>query len=271
MRHISHCLLFALFCTPLLMTAQSPWARDKNGGYVQAGYHFIPTYQVLFGENNTDINLPSEVSERQIQLYGEYGISNRTTVAASLPFVFNSRADGAKLSSLGNSTLALRHQFLRGKIALAGTLRVALPSSAVQAESGLRTGFDALTIQPMVSAGIGFGRAYGFVYGGYGYRTNDFSDVVNAGVEAGVHLWKIWLAGFSEFVGPVQDPANPNTPPDLRTGLYIDQQGWLSVGLKASLEINRFVGITLSGAGAAWAQNVPKSPGIGLGVFVKWN
>jgi hypothetical protein len=278
------CVLAALFLS-LGLSGQSPWARNKAGIYAQASYNFIPTYTTLFGAGGDDIVLDREVSERQVQFYGEYGLTKKTTLLLSLPVVFNERGasnpdsplmfaqeDTGSIAGLGNTMFAVRHQFLSGKIALAGTLRVGLPAgTAYKPSTDLRTGYDAITIQPMVSAGMGFGKSYGFLYGSYGYRGKDYSHFLNFGAEAGVRLWKFWLVGFSDFVMPLENGSRPLPGIDVLTGLYVNNQGWLSIGVKAIWEINSFVGVTVSGAGAVWAQNAPISPGIGAGVYFKWD
>jgi len=276
--------LAALFLA-FSMAAQSPWARNKAGIYAQASYNFIPTYSTLFGVGGDDIVLDHEVSERQIQVYGEYGLTKKTTLILSIPVVFNERGasnpdstlmfaqeDTGSISGLGNTMFAVRHQFLSGKVALAGTLRMGFPAGATYKPStDLRTGYDAITIQTMVNVGMGFGKSYGFLYGSYGYRSNNYSHFINFGAEAGIRLGKVWLAGFSDFVYPLENGDRILPGIDVLTGLYVNDQGWLSIGAKAIWEITRFVGITVSGAGAAWAQNVPKSPGVGAGVYFKWD
>lgn len=280
-----HTLLAALFAfSAFALSAQSPWARSKAGFYAQLGYHTIPTYTTLFGMDGNDINMIREVSESTLQLYGEYGFTDRTTAIVSLPYRINSRSarnpdqplmfaqeDTGSISGLGNVSLSLRHQFLSGKVALAGTLRVDLPAGAGQPLAGLQTGFEAVTIQPTVSAGMGFGRVYWFAYGGYTIRTNDYSHYVNAGVEAGVALGPVWLIAFTDLVVPTENGSRALTPFDSLTGLYVNNQGWLSPGIKGIWQINRFVGVVVSGSGAAWAQYVPKSPGLSAAVFFKWD
>ncbi|MBL7828897.1 MAG: hypothetical protein JNJ57_19840 [Saprospiraceae bacterium] len=274
-------LLICLF--PLVVQAQSPWARSKSDAFVQVAYHFIPTYGTLFGKGGEDIILDRLVSERQIQLYGEIGLTKKTTMFVAAPFVLNERGDknpdspyaftgeyNSQIRGVGNVQLAVRHQFLSKKVALAGTLKIGLPSGDTRLNAeDLKIGYPAWTIQPMVSAGMGLGVVYGFVYGSYGYRSNDYSHFVNSGVEAGVKLGPVWLIGFSDIVLPLENGARELPEIQHLTGLYVNDQGWVSVGAKVLWEITPHFGVNLSFAGAAWAQNVPKSPGIGTGVYCK--
>ena len=85
------CALLAACCL-LPASAQSPWARSKAGFYAQAAYQSIPAYGTLFGKNGSeDIEMEREVSENTFQLYGEYGLSRKTTLVAAMPLVFNRR------------------------------------------------------------------------------------------------------------------------------------------------------------------------------------
>ena len=275
-------VLACLFLCAGAANAQSPWARSKAGFYAQAGYHFIPRYNVLFGENNTDVVLAREVSEATLQLYGEYGLTRKMTLIASAPYRLMKRSEAnpaflgfkgraGSLSGIGNVSLALKRQLLSGPLSLAATLRCDLPANRYDSETDLRLGYDAVTITPSLSAGMGFYRSYWFAYAGYGYRGNSYSHFIDAGFEAGAKLSPLWLIFFSQWVGPFDNGDISRPPSAFYTGLYTDQQGWLSIGMKGIWEINRFTGFVVSFAGAARAQNVPKSPGIGLAWYFKWD
>lgn len=274
-----------LLLLPISLSAQSPWARNKGGIYAQAAYHFIPTYGSLFDTGGETLVLDHLVSERQIQFYGEYGLTPKTTLVIALPYVMTERgADNPEspyqwpvettgsLNGIGNIQLAARHQFKSGKYNLAGTMKVSLPT-AREAEGflDLRTGYDALTIQPMLSFGMGKKQSFNFVYASYGYRNNDYSHFFNGGFETGVRFGTFWLIGFSDIMLSLENGSLPRPGIDGLTGLYSNDQGWVSVGVKAIWEITPTIGINASFAGAAWAQNVPKSPGIGAGCYFKWH
>ncbi len=266
------------------LAAQSPWPRSKAGFFAQASWNFIPTYTTLFGGHAADIVLQRKVTEQYLQLYGEYGLSKKTTIFGSLPLGFNKRGAvnpdytllntptaSGQIAGLGNTTLAIRHQFGTGRVAWTGTFKLGLPAATGYKEVGLRTGYNALTLLPMINAGMGFHKLYWYAYGGYGYRSNGYSHFLNFGGELGFHLGKVWLMGFFETVYPVENGTRQSPPIAELTGLYLNNQGWVSIGLKATWELNRFWGINFSGAGAVWAQNVPQSPGLGLGLYFKWD
>ncbi len=265
------------------LQAQSPWVRSSKGGYCQLAYHTIPTYSTLFGKDGEAIPLVRYVTENTLQLYGEYGLGSRTTSVISLPFRFHQRGartpeiplfilptESGQISGIGNISLAVRHQILREPLTLSAHFRVDLPSTASQPSTGLRTGFDAFTFLPSISAGKGMGRVYWFAYGGLALRTNDYNHYLNGGGEVGVSAGPLWIIAFLDAVLPFENDARPLRPTRTLTGLYENNQGWLSPGLKAVWQITPQWGVIVSGAGALWAQYVPKSPGVSAAVFFRW-
>lgn len=283
MLHTYRYLLLLLCPLPFLSAAQSPWTRSKAGFYAQAAWHFIPAYESLFPPPIlTSYSLDRELRENTFQLYGEYGITAQTTFTASLPFRFSKagrflgnfatpETKEGSWNGLGNVSLAVRRTLLEGNLRLTGSLRVDLPVDRYDDATGLSTGYDAWTFVPMLSTGMGLGRGYWYAYGGYGLRTNDFSHFLDFGVEAGMRVEKIWLIGFSEWLHSLEN-GHVNMPFHNRlTGLYVNDQGWLSIGLKSVVEINRFWGVVLSAAGAADGQWVPKRPGFSVGTYFKWD
>jgi hypothetical protein len=134
---------------------QSPWVRPAAGAYVQLGYHTIPTYSRLFGKGGEDLPLVRYVAENTLQLYGEYGLGERTTAVVSLPFRLHQRGartpeqplfilptQPGRISGVGNLSLACAAAVER-PLALSVTLRLDLPSTPEQPTTGLRTGFNA--------------------------------------------------------------------------------------------------------------------------------
>lgn len=287
-RKLTNLLFFGLCLSAFALPAQSPWTRSKGGFYAQAGYHFIPTYDTYFGvQNSAEYKLDREVSEATFQFYGEYGLAKKTTLVVNLPFrvVETGRpVDGrplpnqqprnapGKLSGLGNASLALRQNFYsKDGFTASGTLRVDVPTDRYNNSTGLRLGYDAWTIMPIASAGVGYRKAYMFGYMGFGYRTNDYSHLYLLGAEGGYHLKNLWLIGYSELLSPfangtVQAPFNNQL-----TRLFVDKQGYWSLGLKGIYEVNRFVGVLVYGAGVFYAEQLPKSPGLGAGIYFKWD
>lgn len=276
-------LLFVLISLlPCAMSAQSPWPRSKAGFYIQAAWHFIPTYEGLFSPVSEEFPLDRELSEGTFQMYGEYGITRKTTLSASLPVRFSKAgkflgnfatpetSEGSQ-RGLGNVSLGVRRAILEGNIRLTASLRFDLPVDHYDDATGLSNGYNAWTVLPMLSTGMGFGRSYWFAYAGYGFRTNEFSHFLDLGVEGGFRFKKVWLIGFSEWMHSLENGAVELPFHNRLTGLYVNDQGWWSIGVKSIFEFNRFWGIVVSAAGAADGQWVPKRPGFSAGAYFKWD
>ncbi len=277
--------LLLLSCFPVVACAQSPWVRSRAGFYAQAAWQFIPAYAAVYPDNNVSGTVPlhRKISEGTFQLYGEYGLTRRATLTIALPLRFlragqtivnplpNGYAAGT-LVGLGNVSLSLRRTLYTGKITLAGTVRLDAPTNSNDAETGLRTGYNAFTVVPMLNAGRGFRHAYVFAYAGYGMRTHAYNDFLHAGIEGGWHFKKWWLTGFSELNLPLKNTGDGPILPGANsfTRLYVHNQGYLSIGFKSQVELHRFYGVALSAAGAAWGRNVPAQPAYSAGLYFKW-
>ncbi|MCS7036742.1 MAG: hypothetical protein RMJ33_00845 [Saprospiraceae bacterium] len=281
MRYLLSALLWLL--TVASARTQSPWVRAANSGYVQMGYHAIPAYRQLFGRSGSDLPLVRYVTEQTLQLYGEYGLDARTTAIVSLPWrmhergrrtpelpLFISATEDGQISGFGNISLALRRQLSNGPLVLSGALRLDLPSVLNQPNTGLRTGFNAFTVQPSLSVGQSAGRLYWFVYSSLALRTNNCNHYLNTGAEAGLSVGPLWFIAFLDIVLPFESDSRPLQPARTRTGLYENNQGWLSPGGKVLWQVMPRWGIVVSGATALWAQYVPKNPGISAAVFYRW-
>jgi hypothetical protein len=246
---------------------------------VQASGQIIPAYHSLYGENGGTQALQRSLTETAFQLYGEYGLRKNTTLVGAFPIRYmrsgeaqtaNPAVEKGALTALGNTFFSIRQQLTHGRLPLTFTLRTDLPSGKFEAATGLRTGYKAWTFLPMVSTGMGFRRAYWFAWGGYGWRTNGYSHLINIGAEAGWKVRQSWIIGFSEWVHPTQNGDIVLHPANLLTGLYVNHQGYHSIGLKTMMPLGRFLGFMASAAGAASGQNVPRKPAFSAGIWFKW-
>ncbi len=264
------------------VAAQSPWVRSKAGAYAQLALQAIPTYGNIFDANGNEKILEQSVTEQALQLYGEYGLSKRTTGIIALPFRSISvdrnkafpgspqdRSDYFILRP-GNITLSVRHQLRNQKLPITLTMRVDLPSWSAKPEAGLRAGFKAVTLLPMVSTGKGYEKAYWLGYGGYALRTNHYSDFALAGIEAGRRIGRFWVIAYSELQVSMKNRSRQESENFQRTNLYVNNQAYWSLGLKSVVKMNRFWGFILGGAGVVDARLLPNKPQFHLGAYFNW-
>lgn len=263
------------------LSAQSPWAQAKGGGYAQLAYQIIPEYTDFF----TGIDDSTRVSQRPytdagIQLYGEYGILNNTTIIVNAPFkMLNSgAADGlalgneGSLSKLGNISVAVKQQFLNDPLAIALTLEAELPTGAYDESNGLRTGYDALSIIPKVSVGIGMDKFYAYARGGVAIRNNDYSNHLMVGAEAGYRFFnRLWFMLDADVYNSFEDGTRTDPLINSLSGFYVNDQEWVAFSAKLLFNITPRLGVLgTSTIGIISANNVPMSPHFSGGVFYNW-
>lgn len=263
--------------------SQSPWTQEKGKFYTQLSFTTIPNYDTLFGE--PDQNLFGNYSDNTVQFFGEYGLSDKTSLVVNLPVKLISvkgfedpRIDcsgdcGKDYSnnSLGNISFGLKHNFYKKDWVLSGQLSLEANTGSYDTVSGIRTGYDAWSFTSLFLAGRGFGKTYvqGFI--GADIRTNDYSSNFKIGGEVGRKITKnIWLIGFLDVSkslenGDVVLPVLNNL-----TGLYVNDQEYGSFGLKGIGEFSDKFGITAGFGGAFFGNNVAKQAALTFGLYHKF-
>lgn len=273
---ISSVLSFSAF-------SQSPWTQKKGEFYTQFGFSTLPNYTGLFGD--PDYNTERKITDNTFQLYGEYGISDKTTLTLNAPFKSITSGvlsnpdeteiiltEAKDINAFGNVEIGIKQNFYNNKWLITGQLNVKFNSSTYDEASGIRTGYDAFTFTPQINAGRGFDKFYVQAFTGFAIRTNDYSSNFNIGGEAGTKILnRIWIIGFLDFVVSL-DNGDFNTPVEnTLTGLYINDQEYTAYGLKAIGEITKDFGVIAGFGGAFSGNNVAKQAAYNFGVYYKIN
>ncbi|CAA0161694.1 conserved exported hypothetical protein [Tenacibaculum maritimum] len=263
------------------VVAQSPWTKKKKEGYFQLSYSTISNYDELFG--NPDYPIDRKITDNTVQLYGEYGITDKTTLFGNIPLKMLKSGDLVNKNisrtpitsegtetSLGNIQVGIKHQFYNKKWIVSGQLGIEANTSSFEKASGLRTGYDAWTFTPLILAGRGFNNWYIQAFTGFDIRTNDYSSNYKLGGEIGYKAldW-LWIAGFLDGVlsltnGDIILPATNRA-----TGLYVNNQQYAGFGLKFIGQINKNLGANIGLGGAFAARNLAKAPAFNVGVYYK--
>jgi len=267
-------LLFSLFITSTLL-AQSPWTKEKGDLFVNVSYTTISDYNEIFGDPDYFTN--GEITDNTYQIYSEYGLSDKTTFIASIPFK-NISLDEFKFcngntcigedfneTAFGNISLGIKHQFYNKGWVISGQFVTELNTSTSYEKSGIRTGYDAFTFTPQLLAGKSFGKTFFQSHIGVDLRTNDYSNNFKIGGEFGGKVLKnIWLIGFVDVVESFEDGNRINDNP--LNGLYQNDQEYGAYGVKAILQLCD-LGVTASFANAFSGNNVPKQTAFSIGIF----
>jgi hypothetical protein len=279
MKHLTK-LLF-LFIS-IAAFSQSPWTQKDGKFFTQLSFTTISNYNTLFGD--PEYATERQITDNTIQLYSEYGLSDKTTFIVNLPLkliktgdLSNPNSLGLPTTSEGNSTtignieLGLKHNFSNKNWLLSGQFSIEANTGNYDNTTGIRTGYDAWTITPLFLAGKSFGKTYLQTFIGANIRTNDYSSNFKVGGELGYKITKnIWLVGFLDIVKSLEngDVILPNN--NLATGLYVNNQEYGAFGLKGITEFSNNYGVTASFGGAFFGNNVAKKAALNFGVYRKF-
>ncbi|MFK7784533.1 MAG: hypothetical protein AB8B56_05450 [Crocinitomicaceae bacterium] len=167
-------LIALLFLFAYNANAQSPWVNNKGSFYGQISGTYLGYSSVINDTVNQIVQTGVPTRDITANLFGEYSVTDKLAVLASVPFKFVSH-DGQSLSSLGDPSVKVKYQFSKN-VPVAGYLGYTAPLS--KREGVLRTGYNQHTAEGGFSIGRGKERSY--IYGGLGfrYRTNISNQVL---------------------------------------------------------------------------------------------
>ncbi|WP_303318862.1 hypothetical protein Q4Q34_05255 [Flavivirga abyssicola] len=263
--------------------SQSPWTQEKGKFYTQLSYTTIPNYDTFFGD--PDYTIAGKISDNTIQLYGEYGFSDNTTLIINLPLklisindfknpLINCTGDCSEdfnESALGNLEIGIKYNFHKKDWVLSGQFSIEANTGSYDITSGIRTGYNAFTFTPLFLAGKSFEKTYVQSFIGANIRTNDYSSNFKVGGEFGYKITKhIWLIGFVDIVKSLKDGNIVLPIENTYTGLYVNNQDYGAYGFKGIGEITDKFGLTAGFGGAFFGNNVAKQAALNVGVYHKF-
>jgi hypothetical protein len=262
--------------------SQGPWTQKKGKLYTQLSFTTIPYYDTLFGD--PDYSIPGKISDNTLQFYSEYGLSSKTTLLINIPYKFISNKGlvnpcliapcpeySNKKNTLGNIEIGIKHRFYKKDWLVSGQFSLEANTGSFEANSGIRTGYDAFTFTPLFLAGKSFGKSYLQTFIGTRIRTNNHSSNFKIGGEYGGKLHKnIWIIGFLDIEKSFKNGTVVLPSSNLATGLYVNNQEYGVIGVKVIGEISNNFGITASLPAAFFGNNVAKQVAISFGIYRKF-
>lgn len=280
MNKIALTALFALLAFSVF--AGGGWTYKKGKGFVKLSQSAIYADQYFTPDGSLeDI---TTIGYYSTSLYGEYGISDRFTVIANIPFFarntlnktkFRFSGDevpGDELNSFGDMDLSLQYGFLKGEnwVASARVL-FGLPTGKDSGgETGiLQTGDGEFNQMLRVDLSRGFSKNGWFsVYAGFNNRTQGFSDDYRFGGEVG---WKFQNKLFAiAKLDIVQSTENGTVEASQGGTLFSNNMEVVSPSLEVAYQNDKNWGVSISVAGALQAQNVLAAPNYAFGIYRKF-
>ncbi|WP_299796617.1 hypothetical protein [uncultured Maribacter sp.] len=205
-------ILFACCCLlTYCLQAQSGWTREAKGLYVQASIMNFSSNDYYTTEGRL-ADQGSDFNTSGLLIYGEYGVTDRLTAVLDLPLVrLNSFSTTETVGGVGNIQLGAKYKLLKS-FPLSLQVALDIPTNdgtnfAQSKEPNAFGEFDVINLPvsdgefnvwTTLAASHGFknGKTYASAFSSVNFRTEDFSNQFQAGVEVG-HLFfdKLYLIG----------------------------------------------------------------------------
>jgi len=285
-------IIFTVFLTSSLhlsLSGQSPWNLKKNGFYHQLSFNTIPEYNSLFNRDEESLNTSRNIVDNTLQYYGETGITDQITVLLSVPWKFLKSGalnpnfmgnhdmipSSSQINSLGNIQAGIKHKITGGKWVSAAQLKIEFPAWNKDSENtGLKAGYDAFALAPLISIGRGWNKLYAFYYVSGIVKTNGYSEYLNTGAEGGWQVFNgFWLITYLDFLQSFKNGSKAQPIPEKEFGLYSNNLEYFAFGFKVIYEFDLKEDIKLGflghAAGSFSGYAVAHSPLLTLGVFLK--
>jgi hypothetical protein len=272
-------LCLSFFFLTINLFSQSPWTKKEGEFYTQLSFSTISNYNTLYGSPDTTLN--GNLSDNTLQFYGEFGVTDKITFIAAIPLKLISHKDISSIcingpcptietnkTAIGNIEIGIKHNFYSKDWLISGQINVEVNTSTFDAVSGIRTGYDAWSITPLLTFGRGFNNWYIQGFTGVNIRTNDYSSNFKIGGEIGYKpIQKLWIIGSLDILKSFNNGNIILPTANLSTGLYINNQEYASFGIKAIGELTEKFGLTAGIGGAFSGNNVAKKGVLNFGLY----
>ncbi|MDW7695324.1 hypothetical protein R9C00_27950 [Flammeovirgaceae bacterium SG7u.111] len=270
-----------LLLIALSATAGGGWPQPKGGGFFKIGqYNIIANKYFTPAGDVVDITTTGYYAT---SIYGEYGITDKLTAIAYIPFFVRSTLnrletpegelvqEGDELNSFGDTNLTLKYGiFNKGPYVGALSLTFGLPlGESAGGSTGLLQSGDGEFNQMLsfdVSRSFGKGNTYATAMVGYNNRTNNFSDEIRYGVEGGLRLNKTWLILRINGIKPLETGNEDFVP---NNGIFSNKIEYLAISPEINYNFNDKIGASVSGGFAAYGKRLLASPAFSFGVYMK--
>lgn len=264
------------------VTAGGGWPQKKGSGFFKLGQYFLRSSQYFNPEGNL-INVQPRISVYNTSFYGEYGITDRLTGIVYFPFFSRSTLNnlerrngdfvpGDEVNSVGDTDISLKYGLIIDKpIVVSARLTLGLPlGNASGGSTGtLQTGDGEFNQMLTVEASHSFYPVplYATVSAGFNNRTNNFSDEVRFGAEAGYTIGKFTAVAR---VNMVESLMNGDGSTNSNQGVFGNNIEYFSFSPELIYSITENAGVSVSVATAFSGRQVLASPALDVGAFIKF-
>ena len=274
--------LLSLFALPTY--AGGGWPQAKGAGYLKLAEWWISSDQHFTSTGQIDPNVTSGIYNTS--LYGEYGLTDRLTVAAYIPFFSRATVNnvvsqttgevlipGDAINSFGDTDLSLSYGLTRGKWNSTLTLTFGIPLGIDNGGSqmNLQTGdgeFNQM-IRYDLGTGLNLGGLNGYTsaYVALNNRTEGFSDEFRFGVEGGVHLFNKKVLAIMRVYGVFSFKNGILNSEATGTSIFANDAEHVSFTPEINYNIGKNWGISAAVGGAFYGRLIFARPSYSFGVY----
>ncbi|MFY0598649.1 MAG: hypothetical protein JXR03_03185 [Cyclobacteriaceae bacterium] len=264
------------------LLAGGGWTKEKGKGFLKLSQYFILADSYFNPEGNI-IDINPNLGVYRTAAYMEYGISNRITGIAYLPFlsrsVLNAQrqrngqlVEGDAITTIGDTDIGFKYGIIQNKsIVLSSTITFGLPlGNAKGGRTGtLQTGDGEFNQMLSVDASKSFYPLpiYATATLGFNNRTKGFSDEVRFGFEAGYTIKKFTI--IARFAG-IESLRNGDSTPNAQQGVFGNNIEFMSLSPELIYKITDKFGVSASIGTAFSGRQVLANPSYEGGLFFEW-
>ncbi|HEK25682.1 hypothetical protein [Hydrogenobaculum sp.] len=177
-----------LFLSLPFITLASSWVQPKGGIFLSPSYNYYSANE-YYDNNGNKKPMGCTFKESEYQLYGEYGLTNKTTVTFKIPYDYLS-CGGNSTSGFGDFETGFIRQIKKGVDYSFSYYGTAIIPTGYSIDKNLRLGYGRFGLE---GGGLfGFSGKFGFVDSGIGYRYyfGYPSSQVRSYATAGLNIYK---------------------------------------------------------------------------------
>ena len=273
--------VFALVLLSINTAYSGAWTQKRGKGYYKIGFRYVRADQ-YYDANGNKVNIPT-FADYTTSFYGEFGLFDRVTLVASVPFFKRLtrseqvNASGAVLSAgeaksgIADSEFGIRLGLVRaGGLVLSSEILLGVPLGDNKQANGLLTSDGEFNQLFKLQLGQSFYPLPIYFSGeaGFNRRSEGYSDEVHYAVEIGYSFNQKWLFAFK--MRGIQSLKNGGSTFANEVGSsFVNNLSYLSYGPEVSYFFNRNFGITAGVEGTSLTENALSAPTFSFGVFFK--
>ena len=280
-------ILLLLAVAFLSQASFAQWSKGKGNGYYKLSAWYLNTDQHYTDTGEIDPNVTR--TQFNINLYAEYGLSDKLDVIGYIPFfaratqnnIFSGTTgaliqEGEDVNSIGDIDLGLNYNFYKkGNWSASAKLLFGLPTGedAGGSDGSYQTGDG--EFNQYLSGLLGYSTLinntpfYAKTYLGINNRTQNFSDELRFGLESGINIFnkKVWLIGRLDVVESLQN-GSLNAQNAAQGSIFANNVEFIGLGAEASYYITDKLGVSLGFGGAISGRIIAANPSITGGIFL---